>query len=198
MAQTLAARATSFGASALVMGGLGLLALTMSFVVRDRDWGAPPAPIEMTRPEEPPPPPAPTARPQTQPLDEEPFEVLPVRPVEPINAPDPRASNEVPTAVPGPIEITSPHWQRRPSDLTRFYPQRALAHNVEGEVLLDCLVRVSGLLDCRVVSESPAGWGFAAAALRIASAHRMIPAIRDGIAVEGRYVMRVPFQIEQG
>ena len=81
--------------------------------------------------------------------------------------------------------------------LQRYYPPRAIERNIEGEVLLDCLVDVAGLLDCRVVSESPNGWGFAAAAQRIARAHRMIPATRDGVAVQGRYAMRVPFQIAQ-
>lgn len=197
MAHTLVARATSFGASALVMGGLVLLAMTMSYTIKEIDWGPAPPTIEMTRPEEPPPPrPAPTpTHQQTQPI-EEPSDWTRLPLIETTDAdqqPSPYLGELVP---PGPVEITMPRWERRPSDLTRFYPQRALTHGVEGEVLLDCLVRVSGLLDCRVVSESPAGWGFAAAAGRIAGAHRMIPAMRDGHAVEGRYVMRVPFQIE--
>ena len=196
MTQALVARATSLGASALVMGGLVLLALTMSYTVREIDWGAPPAPIEMTAPEEPPQPPPRPLQPQTQPL-EGPLDMTPLSPMAPVSANQPLAPYSGPVAAGGAIEITSPHWQRRPSDLTRYYPPRALSRGIEGEVLLDCLVRASGLLDCDVVSESPAGWGFAAAAQRIAGAHRMIPATRDGVAVEGRYAMRVPFQIEQ-
>jgi protein TonB len=92
--------------------------------------------------------------------------------------------------------ITRPHWRRRPSDLQRYYPRRALSVGVEGDVVLDCLVRVDGALNCAVESEDPTGWGFADAAQRIAAAHRMAPATRGGVPVEGRYRMRVPFRVE--
>jgi protein TonB len=193
MSQALVARATSFGAAALLMGGAVLLALTMSFTVRDEfDFGPTPTPVVAVR--EPPPPPAPTPRSQTAPL-EGPLDLAPLPPMQPISA-EPARPYSGPIAPVGPVEITTPHWLQQPRDLTRFYPARAIAHDVEGEVLLDCLVRVSGLLDCTVISESPSGWGFADAAQRIARAHRMIPATRAGVAVEGRYAMRVPFQIE--
>lgn len=100
-----------------------------------------------------------------------------------------------PTGAAGPIEITVPHWARRPSNLSSYYPPRALRFERDGLAVLDCIVRASGALDCRVASETPAGWGFGDAALRIAAAHRMIPATRDGTAVEGRYTMRVPFSL---
>ena len=196
MTQALVARAASFGASALLMSGLVLLALTMTYVVRETDiFGAPPTPITVA--EEPPPPsppPTTTVRPPATPVDD-PFDPR-LQPMEPTSSTQP-AEPYVGSAEPvGPIEITAPRWQRRPSNLTVFFPDRALRRNTEGEVVLNCLVRVSGLLDCDVVSESPAGWGFADAAQRIARAHRMVPATRNGVAVEGRYVMRVPFQIE--
>jgi hypothetical protein len=46
-----------------------------------------------------------------------------------------------------------------------------------------------------VVSETPANWGFGRAALEIAGDYRMVPAMRDGQAIEGRYRMRVPFEV---
>jgi protein TonB len=92
--------------------------------------------------------------------------------------------------------ITRPEWVRRPSGLTVYYPRRALNRGIEGEAALTCVVSVTGHLDCAVVSETPTGWGFGEAAIRIARDHRMVPAMRDGIAVEGRYSMRVPFQLD--
>jgi protein TonB len=66
---------------------------------------------------------------------------------------------------------------------------------VTGDVVLDCLVSSAGRLDCDVVSETPSNWGFGEAALAISRDHRMAPATRDGMAVQGRYRMRVPFQV---
>lgn len=196
MTQTVVARATSLGAAALLMGGLVLLALTMSYTIQEIDWRVEPAPIEMATPEPPPPPPpTPATQAQTAPL-EAPFELSLQPPLEPVSSTEPPAPYAGPGVYTGPVEITSPRWQVVPRNLQRFYPQRAIERNIEGEVMLDCLVDVSGLLDCRVVSESPTGWGFAVAAQRIARAHRMMPATRDGVAVQGRYAMRVPFQIE--
>lgn len=86
-------------------------------------------------------------------------------------------------------------WVRRPRDLERYYPRRARQLGVEGQVTLDCRVGLNGELTCVVVEETPPNWGFAEAALRIADEHRMIPAMRDGAPVEGRYVMRAPFTL---
>lgn len=193
MSHALAARAASIGASLLVMTGLLMAALTMTYAIKDVDWWTPSPPIEMAVPEPPPPNPTPPSQPQAH---TEPLGLAPIAPIEPINTTAETGPAVAPLAPATPVEITSPHWQRRPSNLSRYYPERARARNIEGEALLDCLVRVSGLLDCTVVSESPRGWGFAEAALRIADAHRMVPATRGGVAVEGRYVMRVPFAIE--
>lgn len=92
--------------------------------------------------------------------------------------------------------IRQPQWRERPRDLARYYPQRALARGAEGWVVLDCIVGVTGALNCAVVSEAPEGWGFGEAALRIARDHNMVPAERDGVPIEGRYQMRVPFTLD--
>lgn len=190
------ARATSLGASALLMGGAVLLALTMSYTIVPAFDPPPSAPIEMT-PEPPPPAPPPTTpRTPTQPIDE--LDVTPLPPLTPVSTTTDAAERPYlgPIAPTGPVEVTRPHWLEQPRNLTRYYPRRAIERNIEGDVVLNCLVRVSGLLDCEVVAESPAGWGFSQAALRVAGAYRMAPATRGGVAVEGRYTMRVPFRID--
>jgi protein TonB len=83
----------------------------------------------------------------------------------------------------------------RPRNLASYYPRRALAREITGEVLLDCRVSALGALDCTIIAENPQNWGFGVAAQRIARDHRMTPASRDGVAVEGRYRMRVPFEL---
>ncbi len=188
------ARATTLGASALLMGGAVLLALTMTYTIPVLDLGpADPRPIEMTA-EPPPTPPPTTPRAQTQPSEE--VDVTPLPPLTPVSTTEAEQPYAGPVAPAGPVEVTRPRWLEQPRNLTRYYPLRAIERNIEGDVVLNCLVRVTGLLDCAVVSESPEGWGFSQAALRIAGAYRMTPATRGGVAVEGRYTMRVPFRID--
>jgi len=98
-------------------------------------------------------------------------------------------------SAPDPV-ITSPHWLHRPSDLSRYYPGRALERGKTGEVQLECRVGVEGRLSCRIVSVTPDGWGFGEAALRIAAEHQMAPAMENGVPREGRYFMRVPFALD--
>ncbi|MCX7356580.1 MAG: TonB family protein [Alphaproteobacteria bacterium] len=92
-----------------------------------------------------------------------------------------------------PVVITSPTWVERPRNPERYYPRDAFMRGVAGEVVLDCDVDVVGRLSCIVTSETPAGQGFGDAALRIAGAHVMRPAMQDGTPVRGRYRMVVPF-----
>lgn len=96
------------------------------------------------------------------------------------------------SAGPAPV-ITQPVWIQRPRNPARFYPRAAFIQGVEGEVVLDCDVEVNGRLQCEVTSETPAGHGFGDAALAIAAAHVMQPAMRDGAPVRARYRMIVPF-----
>jgi protein TonB len=197
MAHTLAMRATSLVASAGILGVLLLVAMSATYVVQN--WPAidPPTEISITDPPVPPEPPPPRPVEDTRPIETPtlPFEIaaLPTDPTAP-----PTATHiAVSTPPPGPLSITNPRWLERPTNLTRYYPRRAIERGVTGFVLLDCMVATSGLLNCRVLSETPSGWGFSDAALRIAADHRMAPAMRDGVAVEGRYRMRVPFNLNQ-
>lgn len=61
----------------------------------------------------------------------------------------------------------------------RFYPSRAMERAQEGSVLLDCIIAGDEISSCSVVHESNAGWGFGAAALRIAC-HFTVRAGADG------------------
>lgn len=196
MSQTMSVRAASLATSAallaIVVIGAFSVTITLQSNTPNQPWTIPvfqlppdPPPPEPTRTEDPPPRAPITneqvdAEPPPTPLDFDgtPTDLLPMLP-----------------PVSGPAEITNPRWVRQPRDLARYYPARALARGETGSVLLNCRVDVGGALHCAVVSETPVGWGFGDAALRIAQDYRMVPAMRDGVAVEGRYRMRVPFEV---
>lgn len=116
----------------------------------------------------------------------------PPREIEPQEQPAPLSTPETP-APSEPVTITDPVWTERPRNPERFYPREAFMQGVAGEVVLDCDVDASGRLSCEVTSETPAGRGFGEAALRIARAHVMRPAMRNGAPTNGRYRMVVPF-----
>lgn len=192
MTHALGVRATLFACSTALLGTAMFAALTMTISLRAAltPEGPPVVPVVDVAPVEPPPP-------QT-------IHTAPPQSLAPLDASSP-ATNTImdplapPIAAvwapPGPVEISAPQWLQRPRDLARYYPARALARGIEGSVVLDCRVSAAGALSCSVTDETPPNWGFAAAALRIAADHRMAPATRDGVAVEGRYRMRVPFAV---
>ena len=118
-------------------------------------------------------------------------------PITPHRETEPREqlATPAPTAAPPsePVVITTPTWIERPRHPERWFPRQAFMQGIAGEVVLDCDVDVDGRLACVVASETPPGQGFGDAALRIAEAHVMRPAMQNGIAVRGRYRMVVPF-----
>lgn len=91
-----------------------------------------------------------------------------------------------PVAAPAPV-ITNPVWLARPGarEFERYYPPRALERGREGRVTLDCIVGANGAIACAVARETPEGWGFGAAALKIAPSFRLAPRMEDGRATEG-------------
>jgi protein TonB len=169
-------------------------ALSVSYTVQQLIPPDPTPVVSMAPPPVAPPPPIPhTAPPPLQHTI-----VIPDAPPTPTSEPlDPTPIALTPPAPPGPPTITDPRWLRVPRDLSRYYPARAQQMAVEGAATLDCVVAVSGALNCTVVSETPAGWNFGAAALRISQDYQMAPATQNGQAVQARYRMRVPFQIPQ-
>ncbi len=192
MSHILNLRAASLAASALMVGAAVLAALTVSYSVQIR---AAEPPFGFTFWSEPPPPPEPARRRSLTPLNPDareaiqPFEPPPLLPSAGFGV------SVAPSAPLGPVIIDRPHWLERPSRPERHYPRRARESGIEGVAQLDCLVSVAGALDCVVVAETPADWGFGAAALRIAREYRMAPATRDGVPVEGRYRLRLPFEL---
>lgn len=195
MAHAATLRATSFAASAGLLALAAIAALTMSFTI-DREPALPdPTPVIdiLTEPPLPPPVAAPRTTPPPQPAEDDAITTFDPPPVFDDVSSDP--PDVGPTQPVGPAMISDPRWLRVPRDLERYYPRRALQAGVTGNVQLDCLVSTTGALHCTVISETPENWGFGAAAIRISQQHQMVPARRDGVAVEGRYRMRVPFQL---
>lgn len=90
-----------------------------------------------------------------------------------------------------PSIITRPEWERRPSprDVDAAYPQRALRMNQTGQAQMRCRVNADGSIrDCVVAAETPPGFGFGQAALRLVPLFKMRPATVDGVPVEGASV----------
>ena len=82
--------------------------------------------------------------------------------------------------------VTQPDWVRTPNDseLIRYIPSNSAAEG--GRVLLHCYVTNRGLMDrCGVVSETPAGHGYAGAALALTDLFVMSPMTVDGEPVGG-------------
>ncbi|MGE3249447.1 MAG: energy transducer TonB [Hyphomonadaceae bacterium] len=195
----LSTRALSLSSAALLIGFLAIAALGQRLpIIEDLTPDPPGAPLTLLDPPAPPPPEE-RSRPQrSEPLRD--TQVLAPFEPPPINermGETPWLLPEVRPDLPPPAPvITRPDWIERPANLAGYYPRRALELGREGVVELDCLVGLDGRLGCAIASETPAGQGFGAAALRIAQDHRMVPATRDGVAVEARYRMRVPFALD--
>jgi len=85
------------------------------------------------------------------------------------------------TAVPSPAPAmeplaAAPQFVRTPNanDILLAYPREAFRNGLNGTVVLDCASGTDGgLIDCRVVSESPAGHRFGLAALRLSTRYRL-------------------------
>ena len=73
-------------------------------------------------------------------------------------------------------------WAQHPTgvDFQRFYPKTAADRGVPGRAILDCDVSTAGVLEhCRVVEETPEGYGFGDAALNLAGLFKMKPGSVD-------------------
>jgi TonB family protein len=84
--------------------------------------------------------------------------------------------------------IEQPDWLRKPNgdDVAKFYPEAAMDAGKEGMAVIDCRVRTDGTLRaCRVKKQSPAKYGFGAAALKMSAEFRMKPQSRDGHPTSG-------------
>lgn len=193
MAHALGLRATSFVAATALLGLATIGALTMTWVQQQEievDGGG----VIRTVVDPPPPPPSdPVVRqtPDTRPIVSDPISTL-----DPVIAEPQQSSFVADYAEPySPPVVSNPQWVRRPRDLARYYPPRALERGMEARVVMECAVSTQGLLNCSVVSETPENWGFGDAALRISRDYQMVPAMRDGLPIAARYRLVAPFEL---
>ena len=95
-----------------------------------------------------------------------------------------------------PVEgvITNPDWAERPSgdDVSEYYPKLPQEIFLSGRAEVSCAVAATGILNsCGVIAETPVGFGFGGAALRLTSLFRMRPETLDGRPTSGGRV-RIP------
>lgn len=78
-------------------------------------------------------------------------------------------------------------WALRPSAIlfTSSYPEAARRASVDGRARLNCTVRSDLGVDCSVSSETPAGFGFGPAALRVVRGYRAQAQLDDGASAVG-------------
>jgi periplasmic protein TonB len=154
--------------------------------------------IQVSTEKKPPPPPPPPPPPNTPPP--------PPPPMAPPVMDAPAQVTEVPVAPPSPPPppaaqvISNPTWVKRPNgrDFERYYPPRALEREKGGRVVLACVVSATGSIDCTVANETPEGWGFADAALKMSKLFQMSPQTVNGQPTSGgRVNVPITFQLGQ-
>ena len=90
-----------------------------------------------------------------------------------------------------------PNWVRRPrpDEFQAVWPRDALLKGRDGRVVIACEIAPQGTLEaCKVISESPSGEGFGAAALLLAPSFAMKPGVKDGKPV--RSTVRIPINFK--
>ncbi len=113
-------------------------------------------------------------------------------------APETQPAAASAVSAPPPARAPSrPQWAQRASarDLAAAYPDAAARRQIEGRVVLDCLIGADLAIRCRATSETPSGYGFAAAALRVAQRYRSLPTMADGRPAAGeRAIIAISFK----
>ncbi len=83
-------------------------------------------------------------------------------------------------------EARFPGYDKTPTsvDMDKYFPEKALDNGKEGGAVLQCTVtKDRALTRCAVSSETPEGFGFGAAALKLSALFKMKPAAKPGSRV---------------
>ena len=183
-------RLISLGLASLICISLVYLALTHKFsAFTDLFDDTDAVKVEIEEKKLPPPPPPPPNRPPPPPPPEQ--RVPPPDLSAPPTPTDIPVAVDPPPAPPTPT-ILDPVWLEQPNarDYARYYPPRALDRGQVGSATIECLVAADGRLSCRVLSETPPGWGFGEASLRVSRHFRLAPATSNGLPTSGGMIRR--------
>jgi protein TonB len=153
----------------------------------------PPSPIHKTPP---------TVQPtRTTPFVPPPTDTKATESARPLTTETPSTQTAAAETPPAPPKvITDPTWISRPSaeEMARFYPPAALDGDVGGLAVLNCTVNAGGRpMACVVVSETPKGQGFGAAAVKLSSFFKMKPRTENGQDVDGGTI-QIPIRFNTG
>jgi hypothetical protein len=72
------------------------------------------------------------------------------------------------------------------SDLEKYTPARAADQKISGATVVECQAIQNKFKNCRTVREDPRGFGFGAAAIRLATVFQLRPLDQENQPVEGR------------
>jgi protein TonB len=95
-----------------------------------------------------------------------------------------------------PATSPAPAAQPAASQPLRYYPEAAQKLGVEGDVTLDCQATPAGRLeDCKLLSETPQGYGFGDTALQLAPSFQLNAGTPGGELPKGRVIVPMNFRL---